>query len=175
MTWNLALPSRKSAEIWNTRAIRMKFSSPGLPVLPLMKRRREPSDTPIWVASSACMTFRIFFYFHSPPPFPQYNWHFSRFCGDTMTAEEKTAKEMERKRKRYEEQQPAECSPGAGGHGQVQDAGCPGRWWSSYLLNYNRIIQNNSNQRLVSKSIVVHSIKNFISSSFSCYIHKQEI
>ena len=41
---------------------------------------------------------------------------------------------------------------------------------SSYLLNYNRIIQNNSNQRLVSKSIVVHSIKNFISSSFSCYI-----
>ena len=45
--------------------------------------------------------------------------------------------------------------------------------WSSCLLNYNRI--NNSNQRLVSKSIVVHSIKNFISSSFSCYIHKQEI
>ena len=42
-------------------------------------------------------------------------------------------------------------------------------------MNYNRIIQNNSNQRLVSKSIVVHSIKNFISSSFSCYIHKQEI
>ena len=60
MTWNLASPSRKSAEIWNTRAIRMIFSSPSLSVLPLMKRRRERSDTPIRVASSACVTFRNF-------------------------------------------------------------------------------------------------------------------
>ena len=85
----------------------------------------------------------------------------------------KTAKENGKGEKHYEEQQSDQCSPGSWGYGQVQDAGCPGRWWSSYLLNYNRIIQNNSNQRLVSKSIVVHSIKNFISSSFSRYIHKR--
>ena len=87
-------------------------------------------------------------------------------------------KNREKKRKEgdtYEEQQPDQRSPGPWGDGQVQDAGRSGRWWSSYLLNYNRIIQNNSNQRLVSKSIVVHSIKNFIRSSFFCYIHKQEI
>ena len=103
------------------------------------------------------------------------NPHISRPFRRNLWLRRKPAKRNGKEENHYEKQQRTERSPGSGSYGQVQDAGCSGRWWSSYLLNYNRIIQNNSNQRLVSKSIVVHSIKNFISSLFSCYIHKQEI